>query len=258
MKSLLILGVLAVLIPVTATGAPKKSAAAAPWSMNATAIEACSCPMFCQCYFKTKPAAHAEHAANADHAEHAEHAGHGAGEHFCRFNNAYKVNHGHYGATKLDGAKFWMYGDLGDDFSQGQMDWAVVTFDKSTTPEQRKAIGEIAGKLFPVKWNSLTTAVGDIEWTASGDKAHATLDGGKTAEVQLDASVLNRDDKAKPMVMKNLKYWGANRNDGFVMMPNTVQSLRTGDKPYEFKGTNGFMITFDVAPAPGEGGRSGM
>ena len=32
------------------------------WSMNATIIEACSCPMFCQCYFDHKPASHAEHA----------------------------------------------------------------------------------------------------------------------------------------------------------------------------------------------------
>jgi hypothetical protein len=49
------------------------------------------------------------------------------------------------------------------------------------------------------------------------------------------------------MVMKNLKYWGAPRNDGFVMMPNTIETLRTGDQPYEFKGTNGFMITVDLA-----------
>jgi hypothetical protein len=33
------------------------------------------------------------------------------------------------------------------------------------------------------------------------------------------------------------------------MMPNTVQALRVapdGKKPFEFKGTNGFMITFDI------------
>ena len=40
---------------------PKGAAAAAApeWSMNATIIEACSCPMFCQCYFNMEPAAHA-------------------------------------------------------------------------------------------------------------------------------------------------------------------------------------------------------
>lgn len=30
------------------------------------------------------------------------------------------------------------------------------------------------------------------------------------------------------------------------MMPNEVQAYRAGDKPFEFKGTNGFMITLDI------------
>src|SRR5437667_11090914 len=90
------------------------------WAANTTVIEACSCPMFCQCYFNTKPAAHGEHAGHS-HGE--------GGEHFCKFNMAYKVNRGHSGNVKLDGAKFWIAGDLGGDFSKGQMDWAVLTFD---------------------------------------------------------------------------------------------------------------------------------
>src|SRR5688572_23676730 len=75
-----------------------------PWNFNGTIIEACSCPMFCQCYFNTKPA------------DHGSHAGHGSG-HFCRFNNAFRVNKGRYGKVSLDGAKFWVAGDLGGDFS---------------------------------------------------------------------------------------------------------------------------------------------
>src|SRR5713101_3485956 len=106
------------------------------WALNATAIEACSCPMFCQCYFNTSPAGHHEHG--------------GEMKHYCRANIAYKVNHGYYGATKLDGAKFWLSSDLGADFSKGQMEWAVLTFDKSLTKDQRDGIGAIAGKLFPV------------------------------------------------------------------------------------------------------------
>ena len=35
------------------------------WAMNASIIEACSCPMFCQCYFNTSPAGHSGH---GDHA----------------------------------------------------------------------------------------------------------------------------------------------------------------------------------------------
>jgi hypothetical protein len=208
-------------------------AASPAWSANITAIEACSCPMFCQCYFATKPSAHAGHEGAAE-------------EHFCKFNNAYKVNKGSFGATKLDGAKFWIYGDLGDEFSDGEMDWAVLTFDKSATKEQRDAIGAIAGHLFPVKWKSFSTGEGTIEWVATKDEAYALLDGGKSAEVRLSAKGLNRNAGGVPMVLTNLKYWGAPRNDGFVMMPNTIEALRVGDKQYEYKGTNGFMITVDI------------
>lgn len=53
----------------------------------------------------------------------------------------------------------------------------------------------------------------------------------------------------EPVVMHNLKYWGVPRNNGFIMMKNEVQALRQapeGQKPFEFKGTNGFMITIDM------------
>ncbi len=200
----------------------------ADWAMNATAIEACSCPHFCICYFNAHPAGHHEH---------------GQAEHYCKFNNAYKVNHGHYGDVNLDNAKFWITGDLGADFSQGQMNWALVTFDKNTSPEQRKAIGEILGHVFPVKWKSFNTAEGAIDWEANKDAAHAMLNGGRTAEVKLKRFQGMTDE---PAVLKNVRYWGTPRNDGFVMMPNEIETYREGDKAFEFKGTNGFMLTFDM------------
>src|SRR5438045_588645 len=103
---------------------PKGAMPQTDWAMNATIIEACSCPMFCQCYFDSKPAAHSgdEHAEHAAHEGHAGMAGMSGGEMYCKFNNAFKVNSGNYGSTKLDGAKFWVAGDLGNDFSQGKMD----------------------------------------------------------------------------------------------------------------------------------------
>ena len=85
-----------------------------------------------------------------------------------------------------------------------------------------------------------------IEWNADKDKAVARLDGGKIAEVVLKRFPGNTND---PVVIKNLKYWGVPRNDGFVLMPNEVEALRVVpeyQKPFEFKGTNGFMITFDM------------
>ena len=105
--------------------------------MNATVIEACSCPMFCQCYFNAEPAGHVA-------VRRPRRARRRRAKHFCRANNAYQVNKGHYGATNLDGAKFWIAADLGDDFSDGEMEWAVLYFDKKLTAEQRAGIGAIA------------------------------------------------------------------------------------------------------------------
>lgn len=210
------------------------------WSMNATIIEACSCPMFCQCYFNTEPAA------MGGHGGHGEHAGHGAVEHFCRFNNAYRVNKGSYNGVKLDGAQFWLAGDLGAEFTDGEMEWAVLTFDPSVTKEQREGIQTIMNHVMGVKWKSFTVAPdAKVEWNGGKDRAVAKLDGGKQGEV-----VLARGTYAmggEPVVIKNLQYWGAPRNDGFVLMKNEVEAYRVGDKAFEFKGTNGFMITFDIA-----------
>jgi len=58
---------------------------------------------------------------------------------------------------------------------------------------------------------------------------------------------------AGPIVVKNLKYWGAARNDGFVLMPNEVEAYRVGPNAFEFKGTNGFLITIDMASGDFEG-----
>jgi len=207
------------------------------WSMNATIIEACSCPMFCQCYFDHKPASHAEHASMDGMS-------HGGDHTFCKFNNAFKVNKGNYGGVKLDGSKFWVAGDLGAEFADGEMDWAVLHFDPSVTPEQREGIKTALGHVYPVKWKSFTVGADTpMEWTATKDVATAKLDGGKVAEVVLKR---NQGMTDQPIVIQNLRYFGVPRNTGFVLMQNEVEAYRTGDKPYEYKGTNGFMITFDI------------
>jgi hypothetical protein len=216
------------------------SAAGPEWAANMTVIEACSCPMFCQCYFNTKPASH------GGHEGHGAHAGAQSGaKHFCKANNAYKINKGNMGATSLDGAKFWIATDLGDDFADGEMEWAVLYFDKALSAAQREAIQTIAGALFPVKWRSFKTAEASIDKWEYDYKtgAHALLDGGKSGEVKLKAFP---GMTKEPVVIKNLPYWGAPRNEGFVMMPNEVEAYRIGPNAFEFKGTNGFMLTLDI------------
>jgi hypothetical protein len=224
---------------------------AAGWSLNATAIESCTCPMFCTCYFSDHPASHGGH-----HGE----------DHFCRFNMAYKVNHGHHGGTDLSGVKFWIAGDLGNEFGDGEADWSVVTFDPATTPEQRAGIAAALPAVFPIEWKSFS--IGEdaaIEWQADGDRAVGKLDGGKAAEIVLTGDVLKNTDD--PVVISNLKYWGVPRNDGFVLMPNQVNAYRLGPNAFESNGTNGFMITIDMssddvpapaaADAPAEGAPAG-
>jgi hypothetical protein len=240
MRYTLLAGLVAAL---AGAGAAASAPAAAPtdWAANITAIEACSCPMFCQCYFNRQPAGHAGH---EGHGVKGGHETQGA-KHFCRANLAYKVNKGHYGATSLDGAKFWVVADLGADFGDGELDWGVLYFDKALSAAQREAIGMVAGRLFPVKWKSFRTEEATIDkWQFDKDGAHALLDGGKTAEVKLHRFQGMTDE---PVVIRNLRYWGAPRNDGFVMMPNDVEAYRTGPNAFEFKGTNGFMITVDLS-----------
>ncbi len=218
--------------------AEEKEHSSKPWAMNATVIEACSCPMFCQCYFSTSPATHSMAAMPGME---------GHDEAYCKFNNVYRVNKGAYNGVSLAGAKFWIAGDLGSDFSSGHTNWAVLTFDPSVTPAQREGIGMILGKVYPVKWSSFQMgADAPIAWNhkLGANEAHATLDGGKAGEVILKNSV--NKNASGPVVIHNLKYFGAPRNDGFVLMPNTIETYKLGDKPYEFKGTNGFMITLDI------------
>jgi hypothetical protein len=222
-----------------AAGTPAEEAAEAPdWSIQASIIEACSCPMFCQCSFNPSPAGHG-------------HAGHT--EHFCRFNNAFQVASGSYGDVSLDGARFWVAGDLGADFSTGHMDWAVLTFDPAVTEAQRAAIGAILPHVYPVEWNSFTVAAdAEMEWDLGETTARASLDGGAVAEVVLHRMA----NHATNPVIHGLNYWGLPRHEGFVLMPNEVEAYRAGDKAFEYSGGNGFTLTFDLTSADvaGSGG----
>jgi hypothetical protein len=238
---------LALAVATLATGEPSTRPASPAWAMNATAIEACSCPMFCQCYFSGRPAGHMTEGHGGGHEGHG---GSGALKHYCKANLVYRINKGHYGATPLDGTKFWVATDLGADFSDGEMDWAVIYVDKALTGDQKAAIGAIFPHLFKVKWKSLTTAEAVIDkWEYTDDYAVALLDGGKTGEVRLKRK---KGMTSAPVVLSNLKYWGATRNDGFVMMPNEVQAYRVGPNAFETRRTNGFMVTFDLSSADGQ------
>ncbi|MEO7993854.1 MAG: DUF1326 domain-containing protein [bacterium] len=204
------------------------------YAADVNIVEACSCPMFCQCFFNTEPAGHAS-MGDMD-----------MGGHYCKANNAYMISKGHYGKVDLAGAKFWFAGDLGNDFSDMQGKWAHVIFDKATTPAQRAGIGAVMMHIYPMTWEvPMTFGEGNIDWHSSDTEAYATINGGKDGEVRLAPSA---NQTGGPIVLTHLKYFNEDSNDGFHLMPNTVEAWRGqgGVETYEFKGTNGFTITLHV------------
>ena len=101
---------------------------ATDWAMNATVIEACSCPMFCQCYFNTKPAGHAAPTG---------HEGTRRAPALLPRQQRLQGEQGPLRRTKLDGAKFWIASDLGGDFSNGRR-W-TGRCSTSTRPRPRSS-----------------------------------------------------------------------------------------------------------------------
>jgi hypothetical protein len=193
------------------------------FEITSTYIEACSCDMFCPCYFNTHSTGH-EH------------------EHFCRANLVFKVDKGHYKDVKLDGAKVWLSTDLGSDWSTGKDSWVVATYDPSVTAAQKAALDDIVGQLYSFKWTWAKTDTAPFSWnidTKSG-VATAKRDDGK-AEVILER--VKGDKENEEVVMKNLRYWMAQSNDGFRMWKSKSERYEGQGQKFDYSGTNGFLIT---------------
>lgn len=190
-----------------------------PWSFKASYIEACSCDLFCPCYFNTHP-----------------------DKDFCKFNNVVKIEKGNYGKVKLDGMKVWISGDLGGDFSKGDMKTAIFTLEPSATKEQVDAALKVFTHIYPAKWGSVVASDrAPIVWEKKGNTAYAKLGDGQ-AEVSL--SVVTGNDGKSPVVIKNLTYWGAKKNNGFVMAKSKHHYKGNG-LDYAFEDANGFLIEIE-------------
>ena len=220
------------------TAAPA-GARSSTYEVTADTIEGCSCPLFCTCYF-----------------------GASQPEHMCQFNNVYKFRKGsHYGDVDLSDQLVWMSGDLGGEWHKHPgpgmpTNWTVVTYDRRSSPEQRKAIEKVVNTVFNVKWSKFSTREDSISWEDTAASSHAKMASGM-AEITLDKQSTMRPDKAAPAVIKNLQYWFTNSNEGFVLAYSTHNF--NGDTKFDQKGKNGFTITWtakgDVAP---QGGKPGM
>ncbi len=201
------------------------------YNVTADTIEGCSCPLFCTCYF-----------------------GPSANEHMCMFNNVYKFRKGsHYGNVDLSDQLVWMSGDLGGEWHKKPgagmpLEWAVVTFDKKSSKEQREAIGNVVNIVWQVKWGKFSTREDTIEWHDDAKMSHAKMGSGM-ADITLDKTT--GPNKTSPTVVKNLQYWFTNSNDGFVLAYSKHHF--DGQNKFSQDHKNGFNITWtakgDIKPA---------
>lgn len=207
----------------------QEKSAKSDFEMTASYIEACSCDMFCPCYFNT-------HSTN--------HMGeHHMDEHFCRANLVLKVDKGHYKETKLDGAKVWLGSDLGSDWSTGKDSWLVANFDPSVSKEQQAALLDILTQLYsaiPFQKKAVSNTAFSWDVDTKTGVAHAKMADGK-GEVVLERVAGNK--AGEEVVMHNLKYWSAQSNDGFRMWKSKHEAFEGDGHKFSYDGTNGFLIT---------------
>ena len=231
MKRSILTGLIVVVAVGLSAALPAGSSRAGTYAVTADTIEGCSCPLFCTCYF-----------------------GPSADEHMCEANNVYKFRKGsHYGDVDLSDQLVWVSLDLGGEWHKKPgpgmpTNWAVVTFDKRSTPEQRKAIGEVLNVVFPVKWSKFETREDAISWSDNAKVAEAKMASGY-ANIRLDKAL--GPDKSTPSVVKNLQYWFSNSNDGFNLAYSTHDFK--GENKFSHEHRNGFTIAWtakgDIKPA---------
>ncbi len=206
------------------TSAAQEKSAKPDFDMTASYIEACSCDMFCPCYYNTHPTIH-------------------DGVQYCRANLVFKVDQGHYKDVKLDGTKVWLSTDLGSDWSTGKDSWVVITYDPAVSEEQKKALGDIIAQLYPFKWTWVKTDTAPFTWKVDSKAgvAEAKRADGK-GDVTLER-VSQRDDPNHETVVHNLHYWNAQSNNGFRMWKTKHEYYEGQGQKFDYSGTNGFLIT---------------
>lgn len=186
------------------------------WNINAKIIEACSCRLMCPAYFNTSP-----------------------DKHFCQFNNAFKVLSGHYAGIDITDVKFWVSGDLGDNFGDTTGLWVALTFDPSAADEQIEGLAQIISHIYPLKFDVTFTARKPISWEIKGDSAIAKIGDGTEGRVELAA--FKDKTTGKPTVIRNLNYFGAKSNKGFYLH-KSKHHFKGHGHAYAFEDASGFVI----------------
>jgi len=219
-------------LPLAGTGlvlALAVSLAAAPeassWRMKADYVEACSCHLFCQCYFNK----HAEHPV-------------------CEFNMAVTVREGHSGNVDLANTKYWLSGDIGDRWgTEKKATWVTVSFDPKTTPAQREALAPIILKTYGLEWGELKVQEAPIEIHQSGDIVEAQLADGTQAYMKLKREP-GKDGKG--VLLKNVNYFNAVQNDGFQLYKSLEHRADLNGHQFSYSDRNAFLITIVSQDGP--------
>jgi len=219
-------------LPLAGTGlvlALAVSLAAAPeassWRMKADYVEACSCHLFCQCYFNK----HAEHPV-------------------CEFNMAVTVREGHSGNVDLANTKYWLTGDIGDRWgTEKKATWVTVSFDPKTTPAQREALAPIILKTYGLEWGELKVQEAPIQIHQSGDIVEAQLADGTQAYMKLKREP-GKDGKG--VLLKNVNYFNAVQNDGFQLYKSLEHRADLNGHQFSYSDRNAFLITIVSQDGP--------
>ncbi|MBI2683205.1 MAG: DUF1326 domain-containing protein [Acidobacteriales bacterium] len=188
--------------------------------IKADYVEACSCHLFCPCYFNKM----AEHP-------------------YCEFNMAVTIREGKSGAVDLTGSKYWITGDLGDEWgTKRKGKWVVVSFDPKTAQAQRDALVPLILKTYGLEWGELKAQEAPITITRSGDTVEASLAGGKMAHMKLKREP---GVDGKGVTLQNVKYFDAQRNSGFAMYKSLDHSANVMGHKFQYADRNAFLISIE-------------
>jgi hypothetical protein len=192
-----------------------------PWYIKAHIDEACSCNLFCPCYFNPEP--------DGDR---------------CNFNNVFSVEKGYYGDVKFDGMKVWLSGNLNGQLAKG-FDGVVLAFEPSATPAQVEGFGAAVAKLYGLPIAKVNTEDRTAITITHDPAKHVASRADKKGNVVLmlpNASVM---DAKTPPVIHNLQYFAAQKNSGFTLYKGT-HFYKGHGYDYSYEGKNGFTIDVEA------------
>src|SRR5260370_8042292 len=98
-------------------------------------------------------------------------------------------------------------------------------------------------KTYGLEWGELKVQEAPIEVGRAGDIVSAMLGGGQMASMKLQ-----REPGAdgKGVVLKNVKYFGAQNNDGFEMYRSLDHSANVQGHKFSYSDRNAFLISIDT------------